>query len=175
MEKKNLLKLSGVVTMMTACTIIAGVGVWAAAQDTLTATDKVSFVADPWVDAKVSDGTNHFLFSSTDTTDDKQTGTFVNINNWTAVEGSIKQTATFVLTITNTSTVDTNELVYAVTNDWAVEEEKCTVTIVDSDTDSTLAKGESATIAYTFTADGRYDFEQDIKWTISLSASNKRA
>lgn len=171
MKKKNLFKLSMAGLATVICTIGASFGAWAAAQDTLTATDKVSFVADPWVDAKVSDGTNHFVFSSTNTADDNQTGTFVNINSWEPVEGTIKQTAKLVLTITNTSTVSTNKLTYAISNDWKVEEEKCELVVTDSDEDSTLSMGESATIAYTFTADGRYDFEQDIKWTITLSAT----
>ena len=172
MEKKNLLKLSLAGVSATICTLGAVFGVWASAQDTLTATDKVSFVADPYVDAKVSDGTNHYVFSSTNTTDDNQTGTFINISeaDWKPVENSIKETAQIVLTITNTSDIDTNVLVYSITNDWAVDETKCTLDVVHSSKTKEIAKGESATITYTFTADGRYDFEQDISWSVSLSA-----
>lgn len=175
MTRKNLLTLCAASAAALFCTASAGVGVWAAAQDTLTTTDNIKFVADPWVDATVSDGTNTFTFVSTDTTDDNQTGTFVNIAqaNWQPVTNSINKTAQIVLTIANTTTVDNNKLTYAVSNNWT-NSTACTMAVVNSDADSKLSKNESATLTYTFTADGRYDFDVDVEWTVTLTATREK-
>lgn len=177
MEKKNLLKLSAACAAAAVCTMVAGFGVYAATQNTLTATDTVAFTADPWVDATVSDGTTTFTFESTNTKDDAQTGTFANILEWTPVENSINETASLSITIKNTSTVEKNILTYAVENDWSkkiTDNKVCTMVVSKSVDSDNLAKGESVVLTYTFTADGRYDFNVDLTWKVILTATNTK-
>lgn len=68
MQKKNLLKLGAACTAAAICTVAAGLGVWAAGQTTLTATDNVAFVADRYVDAKVTAYDKMTITSATPTT-----------------------------------------------------------------------------------------------------------
>ena len=68
MQRKNLLKLGAASTAAAICTIAAGVGVWAAGQANLTATDNVAFVADRYVDAKVTAYDKMDIASATPTT-----------------------------------------------------------------------------------------------------------
>ena len=63
-SNKKTLMISVIALLMICSTVTAGTGVWAAAQNVMQASDNISFVADPYVDAVFTDSVNTFTFES---------------------------------------------------------------------------------------------------------------
>ena len=162
-----------VIALLVLCsTVTAGTGVWAAAQNLMQASNNISFVADPYVDAVFTDSVNTFIFESNKANDDNQQGSIKDIitADWELnldTEADYDVVATLQFTITNTSDIESNILTYDLSNDFNYPYCVCNI---DNSTGS-LNYGESKDIVVTFVADGIHDVDVDINWTLTLTAS----
>lgn len=164
MQKKNKLKIFGLVTLMLASTVLTSVNVYSAVNNSLVASDNISFTADKYVSAEITDGTNTYVFSDLIDSDNDQIGNFINISendfkSITETEKNDRDIKTeFVIQIKNTSLIKDNKLLYSISHDF--EDEHYYITL--SEASGSIAYNETKDIKVTIFGDERYDLAKDV-------------